>query len=106
MALFALSQRVGQVVDHGAEVGAGGEPLLEPLEQRLAVGPPLPQPAQVGRARDDGAGRSGVARLEPGALLAEASRRLAAEPFRLRLLERFLHLQPMPAEPARGARRL
>src|SRR6266508_2808371 len=37
MALFALSERVVQVVDHGREVGSLGQRHLEALEHGLAI---------------------------------------------------------------------
>src|SRR6266481_2227630 len=84
MALFTLSQRVPQVVDHGAQIGASGESLLEPLEQRLAVAPFVHQPVPVPRAPDDGVGLAGVARFQPGPLLAEPVAGVPVESLRLR----------------------
>src|SRR5438132_7331133 len=91
MALFTLSQRVTQVVDHGAQVGSGGEPLLEPLEQGLAVAARVHQPVPLSRALDDGVSLADVARLEPGPVLAKPGAGVPAEPFRLR--QRLLDLQ-------------
>src|SRR4026209_1910995 len=78
IALFALSQRLGQVVDHGAQVRPSRETLLEPLEQRLAVAAPFDQPVPLPRAADDGVGFGRMARLESRALLAEALSRRGA----------------------------
>src|SRR5690242_2207499 len=93
MALFALSQRVTQVVDHGPQVGPRGEPLLEPLEQRLAVAALVDQAVPLRAPPDDRLRLGPVARLEPGPLPAEPLPRLAAHALRLGLLERLLHLQ-------------
>src|SRR5262249_11720493 len=93
MVLLALSQRVTQVVDHGAQVGPGGEPLLEPLEEGLAVAAPVHEPVPLGKARDHRLRLRCVARLQPAALLAQPRGRVASEPFGLRLLQRLLHFQ-------------
>src|SRR6266446_4686849 len=101
MALFTLPQRVTQVVDHGAQIGASGEALLEPLEERLAIAPFVHQPVPVPRAPDDGVGLTGVARFEPGPLLAKPVAGVPVESLRLRFRQRFLDLQHLLEQLAR-----
>src|SRR6266850_638282 len=104
MLILTLSQRVTQVVDDGAQVGPRREPLLEPLEQGPTIPALVHQPVPVRRANDDRGRLGRVALLEPAALLPEPCARLATEPLRLGLLERFLHLQHLFQELPRRLR--
>src|SRR3990172_386514 len=87
MPLLSLPERVAQVIDHGAQVRPGGEPLLEPLEQRRAVSRPDHDSVPLSRPGRDGLLLSCLTGPEPLALLAEPLPRDVIQPSSLRLLE-------------------
>src|SRR3990172_4385621 len=92
MAPFIRSERMSEIVDHGAEVGAGGQALLEAPEQRFAVLTCVHGRVPLCRARDQ-CGLFGLAAvLEPLPLAAQAPCRLLRQPAGPGLLQRFLHL--------------
>src|SRR3990172_8057574 len=98
MPLLSLPERVAQVIDHGAQVGPGGEPLLEPPDQRRAVSRPAHDSVPLSGPGRDGLLLGCLAGNEPFALLGEPLAGDLIQPSSLRLLEGFLHLHDLLEE--------
>src|SRR6266436_9235917 len=98
MTSLVLSDRLGEIVDHRAKVGPGGQPLLESLEQRFPV-PPRVQGSIPFAADGDQRILFGlVTLLEALPLGPQPFRRLVGQPGRLGDFQGFLHFEHLREE--------
>src|SRR5438034_10796752 len=93
MTSLVLSDRLGEIIDHRAQIGARGQPLLEPLEERLPLLARVDGGVPI-RPRGDQRVLFGlVALLESLPLRPQPFRRLVGQAGRLDLLQSLLHFE-------------
>jgi hypothetical protein len=80
MRVLILPERLAQVIDDGPEIRPGGEGVLEPREQRRAVGALVDGGVPLGAARHDCRFRRPAAVEETRALPRSRSRAASSSP--------------------------
>src|SRR6266850_6988665 len=98
MAPFILSERLGEVVDNGAQIRAGRQTLLEARQKRLAVGAGVHCRVPLGLPGDQRRLLRLPAIFEPLPLSTQPAGRLFRHPRGLRLLQRLLYLEHLLEE--------